>query len=179
MYGSNSRFVSDQVDGSNTVPLAQIIASKHLVMANLKNKNKSDPRNYKAAQGEARATREEPNLENEAQPWQSSEQPSSSSTTRWNPSPAADVGISDTQRRHEAWRDQQQRRRETTSSSEWSWDHQNWSWEQTPTWAQVYASQSTWDEPYHASENAKGKRYRNDDYHEEKDERARSGSRKG
>ncbi len=139
--------MSDQVAGHNTAPLAQIIAARHLVMANL-NKTPADPRNYTAAQGEARVTREEHNLENVAQPRQASEQPSSSSS-RWevyhDPSPAADPA--DTQRRHEAWRDNSIRHREANSSSEWSWDHQNWTWEQ-PTWAKVYASQSTWDEPY-------------------------------
>ena len=39
-------------------------------------------------------------------------------------------------------------RRQANSPSEWDWDHQNWDWEQTPTAAQVYASQRTWDEPY-------------------------------
>jgi hypothetical protein len=197
LYQDNTRFVSDQASGHNTALLAKIIAARHLVMANCKNNNPQDPRNYTAAQGEARVTREEQNLGDAAQPRQTSEQPSSSSA-RWkvyhNPSPAVDPEETripiriQPQHRHEAWRDNEARR-QANSPSEWSWDHQNWDWEQTPSAAQVYASQRTWDEPYpniprnpsrqfvdNAWDNYKKRK--NDDRYKD-DSRARKCARKG
>jgi hypothetical protein len=82
LNGGNSRVTSNQADGSNTAPLAQSLASKNLVLKNVKKRTNPNRGNWATARGEARATREEENLESEAQPWQSPKQPSSSSTAQ-------------------------------------------------------------------------------------------------
>jgi hypothetical protein len=59
LYEHNTRFISDQPSGHGTAPLAKLIAARHLVMANIKNRNPFDPRNYAVMQGEAEVSQDD------------------------------------------------------------------------------------------------------------------------
>ena len=165
LYENNIRFISDQPSGHGTAPLAKLIAARHIVMANIKNSNPLDPRNYATLQGEARVTRGDEDVAEAAPTWQPSQHwedyddAPSSSTARWQKATTAQPVQARNpydMRSHEhwEWNDENDTQLE---SEHWYLSRQEKDWNQywqhgydtpEPNSAQAYAAQSSWEEPY-------------------------------